>query len=161
LKDPILFTQLGESLGCQKKLGCLQNSSFVAFRAYGYGSTSSINDVRLKMFSKGKSSIESLPSSQDALHLHLDCANYQAFIWKKAVEPKPDCPLPTDHGWVMESGKLKPKMMRLDRIPKNCAELVTCSCKAECITTRCGYLKTTGSCISICLCEGVCQGEPQ
>jgi len=126
----------------------------VAFIAYGYGSTSSINDARLKMFSKGKNSIESLPPSQDALHLHLDHANCQAFIWQKAAEPKPDCSLPTDHGWIMESGKLKPKMMRLDCIPNNCAELVTCSCTAECIAIVCG------SCISVCLSEGVCQDEP-
>ena len=141
LRDPALLAQLGEFPGLSEEARA-PAEQFVC-GIYGYGSTSCINDVRLKMFSKGKSSVESLPPSQDALHLHLDRANYQAFIWKKAVEPKPDCPLPTDHGWVMESGKLKPKMTRLDRIPKNCAELVTCSCKAECIATRCGCLKTS------------------
>jgi len=51
---------------------------------------------------------------------------------------------------------LKPKIIGLDPIPKKCAELVTCSCKAECIATRCSCLKTAGSCTSPCLCRGVC-----
>lgn len=154
VKDPALLAHLGESPGLSEVRA--SEEQFVC-GIYRYGSTSSINDVRLKMFSKGNSSVESLPPSQDALHLHLDRANYQAFIWKKAVEEKTDCPLPADHGWVMESGKVKPKLMRLDPIPKKCAELVTCSCKVECSPTRCGCHKTIGSCTSAFLCGGVCQ----
>ena len=159
MKDPALLTHHGETPGLSEETRP-STEQFVC-SIYGYGSTSSINDVRLQMFSKVNRSVESLPPSQDALHLHLDRANYQSFIWKKAVEPKSDCPLPTGHGWVMENGKLKPRLMRLDPIPKKCAELVTCSCKVKCSSTRCGCFKTIGSCTSACFCGEVCQNEPQ
>ena len=159
MKDPALLAHLGKSPGLSKEarasleqfVGCI----------YEYGTTSSVNDVRLKMFSKVNKSVESLPPSQDAFHLHLNRANYQAFIWKKAIEPKRDCPLPTGHGWVMENVKLKSRLMRLDTIRKKCAELVMCSCKARRSSTRCGCLKTIGSCTSACFCGEVCQNEPQ
>ena len=72
---------------------------------YGYGNCESINEVRLKMFVKGKFTIESLPPTADALSYHLMHSNYQAFIWKTALTNYMDLPSPNGKGWTIYNGK--------------------------------------------------------
>lgn len=43
-----------------------------------------INKERAAAFCKVKKNIDSLPPTQDALHLHIRRANYQSMIWKRA-----------------------------------------------------------------------------
>ena len=42
---------------------------------------SNVNDTRMKLFGKGKNSLDMLPPTRDALDLHTVRANYQAKIW--------------------------------------------------------------------------------
>ena len=80
----------------------------------------SVNEARLKMFVKGKSSIDALPPTQDALSLHVSRSNYQAFIWNTALINEIQLPSPDGHGWTFVFGKLKPLLMSLEPVPKSC-----------------------------------------
>ena len=46
-----------------------------------------IKNKRAATFRRGKKSLDGLPPTQDALHLHIKRAHLQTFIWKKAPEP--------------------------------------------------------------------------
>ena len=128
---------------------------------YGYGNCESINEVRLKMFVKGKFTIESLPPTVDAPSYHLMRSNYQAFIWKTALTNYMDLPSLDGKGWTINDGKLTLVPMSLQSVPKSpksCIALVICSCKKGCNPNRCGCLKTGYlACTSACNCESLCQ----
>ena len=70
-----------------------------------------INKERSAAFWKAKKSYDSLPPTQDALHLHIKQANYQTMIWRKAVEPCPTLPAPEESGWHYEENILKPQLL--------------------------------------------------
>lgn len=84
---------------------------------FHYGNCGSLNEVRLKMFVKGKSSIEALPPPEDALSFHLMRSNYQAFIWRTALTNDTDLPSPDGNGWTIKTGKLTP----VQPVPNSCA----------------------------------------
>ena len=56
----------------------------------------SINKARSSAFRKAKNKLDTLPSTQDALRLHITRSNYQTLIWKKALEPCPLLPKPEE-----------------------------------------------------------------
>jgi len=110
------------------------------------------------MFVKGKSSIEALPHTEDALSFHLMRSNYQAFIWKTALTNDTDLPSPDGNGWTVKAGKLMPVLMSLQSVPKLCMALVNCSCKKGCSPIRCGCVKAGFlACTGACNCEELCQ----
>ena len=89
-----------------------------------------MNEVGLKMFVKGKSSIEALPPTGNALSFHLKRSKYQVFLWRTALMNDTDLPSPDGNGWTIKTGKrLSPVLMSLPSVPKSCLALVTCSCK--------------------------------
>lgn len=150
-----LLKEIGETPECSEQ-SLSQAEDFVC-HMYGHGGKHSINEVRLKLFVAGKCSIDGLPPTQDALYFHLKRANYQTFIWKQATTTHVNLPSPNDHGWTTENNMLIPILMSLDPVPMSCKELVSCSCKSGCGTSRCGCLKKSLLCISACNCQGLCQ----
>ena len=64
-----------------------------------YGKSSrDVNDLRYKLFcTKGLQS-QQLPPMRDALRKHIRRANYQAAIWKRALETHPEIPSPAENG---------------------------------------------------------------
>jgi hypothetical protein len=156
MQEPELLKGIGDSVECNKE--AQSNAEQFVCHLYGHDDDTFINNVRLKMFVKGKSSIESLPPTQDALSFHIKRANYQAYIWKQALVADPQLPTADGQGWKLEEGKLKPVLVSLEAIPKACKELVSCSCKSGCQTNRCGCLKIGHKrCTSACYCKGLCQ----
>ena len=53
----------------------------------------------------GKVEPEGLPPCKSSLQLHTTRANYQAGIWRRAIFPLPEVPLPSGHGWEIAEGK--------------------------------------------------------
>jgi hypothetical protein len=40
---------------------------------------------------------------------HIRLCNYQIAVWRRADQPDPDIPLPTEgHGWVLNNGLMEP-----------------------------------------------------
>ena len=60
-----------------------------------------INELRYQLFTAKAAQTDHLLSTQDALHLHLQQANYQAVIWSRDLEAKRAVPTALDHGWQL------------------------------------------------------------
>ena len=68
-----------------------------------YGkSGADVNDARYALFCKESSQ---LPPTKDALSKHTSRANYQAAIWRRTLDARPDVPTPHGHGWMLRSGR--------------------------------------------------------
>ena len=71
-------------------------------------------------------------------------AGYQATIWRRALEAKPDIPHPSGHGWTLDTaGVLSIHWMDQLPAPQALLELVSCGCTTGCATRRCTW-KTHG-----------------
>ena len=70
--------------------------------------TTDVNELRFQLFCEKKGHIESsrLPPCRDCLTMHVMRANHQAGIWQRSLQPCPLIPNLSDHGWVVEEGKL-------------------------------------------------------
>ena len=63
-----------------------------------------VNELRYKLFCKSKNlQSHQLPPTKGALTYHLKRANYQAFLWKHALETQTN-QAPDGHGWQMKEG---------------------------------------------------------
>ena len=130
---------------------------FVSMLYSGNEGVSDINEVRYNLFVKGKS-IEALPPTRDALRLHVERANFQCYVWKRATHPIQDLPDPTKCGWIKDGNVLRPRLMMIESVPENCHQLVTCQCRHGC-TLRCGCAKHKMPCIPSCYCGGDCHNQ--
>jgi len=75
------------------------------------------DDVRYWMFCQKRQKSECLPLTSDSLHLQIQRANYQSFIWKTSLHAQQALPEPdghgrkaTDQGWnkLWKSGRENP-----------------------------------------------------
>ena len=67
-----------------------------------------VNEARYKTFTKRKKPPppQPLPLTKDALYLHIERANYQCQLWKKALDYHSQLPHPVEHGWINIDGSL-------------------------------------------------------
>ena len=134
--------QLLKDLGCTTRVSDKVARDAEAFicQIYKFTNTTSVDDIRVALFCKGKAQ-EMMPPTSDTLRLHTERANYQALIWRKAHEPKPDIAEPLDlGGWKVVEGKLRPVLMTLPPVPKSCRDIIFCGCKKGCME-KCGCRK--------------------
>ena len=75
---------------------------------YGMPEENDINEVRYQKFCKEKMpEPHQLPPTKDELIQHLKRANYQSFVWKRALEVNPDIPSPVGNGWSLKDDVLE------------------------------------------------------
>ncbi|KAG1682470.1 Retinal homeobox protein Rx1 [Nymphon striatum] len=86
-------------------------------------SSKNCDQARVKLFSKCNAA-DSMPPSSDAAQYHIQRANYQSLVWIEACNPKPVIPSPTESGWKLVDGILKPVLTSLPPIPKACKDIV-------------------------------------
>ena len=84
---------------------------------------------------------EALPSTSDALKLHIMRTHYQSLVWNNSSCAQPDLPLPTNCGWINDGRRLIPLLMTKSPIPDACHELLSCQCKTGCQSRRCNCVK--------------------
>ena len=112
------------------------------------------------MFPAGVSQSMQLPPTQDALRKHVQRANYQAFVWKNALEAMPNITGPNGHGWIASrDGHLEVDWMDQKPAPTDLLELVSCLCRTVCTTGRCSCSKAALSCTDACLCVNCESGQ--
>ena len=88
---PRLLQHLGKDESPEEKVLC--DAEALICQLYNKGTEETlINRERASAFRRAKKSLDSLPPTQDALHLHIKRAHCQSFIWKKALEPCPVLP---------------------------------------------------------------------
>ncbi|XP_072024474.1 uncharacterized protein [Amphiura filiformis] len=56
---------------------------------------------RYTKFKMGKHREEAMPPNQDSLKQHIMRANYQAAVYKSALDQFPDIPSPHGRGWIV------------------------------------------------------------
>ena len=119
-----------------------------------------VNDVRYWMFcQKGKGN-ENLPPTSDSLQQHIKRGNYQAYVWKKALEATQNLPSPKGLGWKILVDALQPVLMTKEPAPRGLPEPTVCHCKkskcrrADC-ACRTNSIQYTEACA--CLAGESCQ----
>ena len=109
-----------------------------AFVCALYASFLYINELRYRLFCTRPGRTSQLPPCRDALRYHTMRAGYQAAIWRRALEAKPDILHPSGHGWTLDTaGVLSIHWMDQLPAPQALLELVSCGCTNGCATRRC------------------------
>ncbi|KAG1701285.1 SH3 and multiple ankyrin repeat domains protein 1 [Nymphon striatum] len=91
-------------------------------------SSKNCDQARVKLFSKCNAA-DSMPPSSAAAQYHIQRANYQSLVWIEACNPKPVIPSPTESGWKLVDGVLKPVLTSLPPIPKACKDIELRDCQ--------------------------------
>ena len=91
-----------------------------------------INTARYHLLSNSNNTSDpnQLPPTQDSLYLHIDSANFQAFIWKSALLPNIAKNLnPSKHGCICNDGHSEVKWMSQNSVPEALLEFLVCKCR--------------------------------
>ena len=114
-----------------------------------------VNKVRYNRFTSKAATSDQLPPTKDALQLHVARANYQAVIWRRALEAKPNIPSPTTCGWIQSNGgeSLSVLWMQQQPAPEELLVLTNCNCRSGCSTGRCSCHKAGLVCTAACTCQ--------
>ena len=95
-----------------------------------------------------------MPPIKDALSLHIERANYQCQLCKKALDYHPHLLHPVEHGWTDIDGSLAVQWRHLKPGPDSILEFVSCSCKkSECATNHCSCAAVNLPCTGLCCCS--------
>jgi len=100
----------------------------------------------------GKVEPEALPPCESSLRLHVTRANYQAAIWRRAIDPLTVIPSPHGHGWEVDdiSNVVKFVWLGSKPAPEEVLELLSCTCKRACTVDNCCCLKAGLKCTDMC-----------
>lgn len=156
---------LGDSETDEKDLE-KQAVAFIA-KCYGSKATGSMSEVRYSMWqhktAKSKSrkfKLATLPPSSRAFALHIKRAQYQASLWKAALQSDPPALAASDFGWKPDhdSQTLLPIPLPPDTMaaPDRVLNLLCCSCHSStdvCSTRRCLCRKNDIACSTFCNCS--------
>ena len=127
---------------------------------YGKPNLASVNQLWYTMFCTKGNTTDRLPPCHDALRLHAMRSNYQAAVWRHALEPQPDIPPPAGHGWkAADGGGLSIHWLIGLPAPQQLLELVSCGCRTGCTSGRCNFHSNKMSCTDICKCTN-CSNRP-
>ena len=91
-----------------------------------------VSDVRCQLFSTKGAQSHLPPPTRNALCKHLLCENYQARIWRNALERMAEIPTPHGHGWLLNDGALTVDWMDELFAPFAVLELMSCRCTKKC-----------------------------
>lgn len=124
---------------------------------YGFPNETDVNIVRYKKFCNTKTpEPHLLPPTKDELFQHVKRANYQTFIWKRAMLVNPETPAPNGNGWNENDGQLEVVWMEQQPAPLSLLELVVCDCKRAKCLTDCQCRVLLMECTELCKCKGSC-----
>ena len=121
-------------------------------KMYGKPKLVEVNECRYITFSAKQGQSQSLPPSQDALRNHTMHANYQAAIWRQALNANPEIPSPESRGWLIRDGQLDINWMSLPPAPEALLELILCGCTTDCTTGQCPCKRNGVPCAELCQC---------
>lgn len=102
------------------------------------------------------------PPTSDCLLQHLKRSNYQAFVWRHALEAMQDLESPGGHGWMIDEKHLLPLLMTKTPAPESLLELTTCRCKTSSCLRNCSCNNTGLSSTEGCYCmadDEVCKNR--
>ena len=101
--------------------------------------------------------MQSLPPTQDALHIYVNRSVYQASVWLKCLQAIQNLPTPELFGWKRADRLWKPVWTNLPEAARSCRVLIKCGCKAEPLCNKkCACKNHQLPCTSLCHCNGNC-----
>ena len=80
-------------------------------------------------------------------------ANYQASIWKTALEAYSDIPSPVGHGWFIYGSDIPIDWMDALPSPLAVLELLSCHCTTKGSNNRCACFQNKLQCTDACGCD--------
>ena len=98
----------------------------------------------------GKVELKSLLPCKSYLQLHITKANYQAGIWRRAIFPLPEVPLPGEHDSKIAEGEITLRWLNSKPVPEEILEFLLCSCKKSCLNEDCCCFKAGPKCTDMC-----------
>ena len=124
---------------------------------YGQPHLTDVNEARYKLFCAKGCSSSQLPPCRDALQLHIRRANFQAAVWRMALQATPKLPSPHGHGWVVKDGAsgsdINIEWTTQLPAPEQLLELISCRCKRGCQSRQCSCLANGLLCTDACQCS--------
>ena len=156
-----LFLQGMQQLGNSHSISEELQDSCEAFTCALYGgAVNSINEVRYRLFCSKSLQSHQLPPCQDTLNKHIQRANYQASIWKTALEAYSDIPSPVGHGWFIDGSDIMIDWMDALPAPLAVLELLSCRCTTKCSNNRCACFQNKLQCTDACGCDkNTCENQ--
>ena len=149
--------RLGQGFQVSEELHALCEK-FV-FLLYGSKTFMDVNLLRYDMFATKATESEYLPPTKDAIRQHVIRANYQAGIWLRSLQSKPQLPGADENGWY-ETGDGLAVQLRMQRpAPDELLVLSQCHCKTGCASGRCSCVRAGLPCTDACSCGEVCQNQ--
>ena len=111
----------------------------------------SAGEARYLLFCQKTQSNLQLPPTSESLKQHIKRANYQAYVWRKALVPRQDLPTPAGNGWTIQGNFLFPQLMTKPPAPESIWELVNCQCLKSSCTQKCSCSNGL-ACTEACKC---------
>ena len=114
--------------------------------------SATVNELRYQLFQPKKGEVGSgqLPPYEDCLFMHSLRANYQAGVWRRALEECPSIPNPSGHGRCYEDGKLTICWRTGSPAPDVITEFLSCMCTSVCKLPNCQCLVNGLKCTVTC-----------
>ena len=129
------------------------------FVCYLYGGqklkVKNVSELRYLLFcAKGaKIGSHQLPPSRGCLIKHILRANYQAYIWRRSLDPMVMLPGPDGYGWKLVDDELVIDWTDDKPAPDTVIEMMSCSCKKPCnLENRCSCHENGLLCTDMCKC---------
>lgn len=155
------------ALGASNNLSAETESAMELFvcQLYQPGTaTTTVRDLRWRLFSRKQLEAQKLPPTKGALHEAVCRAQFQAMVWHQAHVPNPKLPSATDYGWRAEGSKLVPITTKIPPAPAAVSNLIKCGCKKTNCRTHCTCRSQGLNCSEMCNCgadEDVCSNTEQ
>ena len=123
---------------------------------YGKAQCTSVNHLRYLLFTTRACHTSQLPPCRNSLYHHLQRANYQAAVWKRALTAQADIPSPSGHGWITDTqGTLAILWNSVPPAPDALLECISCLCTRGCSQGRCSCTINGLQCTDLCKCTHV------
>ena len=127
---------------------------------YGQKDCSEVNEARYILFSTANREENTMPPNKDSLLKQMQCANFQAAIYKRSLQQRPDIPSPVDYGWKLHDNELEIDWMNMQPAQESILELSTCTCKKS----KCEVGHANNNCCvfwgipctKLCTCKNCC-----
>ena len=92
---------------------------------YGMPDETNINEARYRKFCvKNTPESHQLPPTKDELTQHIICENYEAYVWKRALETNLDILSPTGHRWGKKDDQLYFRGWTINQPQNQCLNLL-------------------------------------